>query len=299
MTSSRKEQQERKIRAQPGFLAALDQSGGSTPRALLAYGFKEDAWCNEEEMFSLVHQMRTRIITTPCFNGDRILGVILFEGTMDREIEGQPAADYLWNRKRIVPFLKVDKGLIGENDGVQLMQPMPGLATLLNRAKSKSIFGTKMRSLIHRADVTGIRSVVRQQFEVAAQILAAGLVPIVELEVDIHCPDKVDAERLLKAALNEWLNTLPAEKAVILKLTLPEQDNFYAEFVRHPKVLKVVALSGGYSREEANERLCRNHGVIASFSRALIEGLSVSQSDAEFDAELDSTIQDTYEASMT
>jgi fructose-bisphosphate aldolase class I len=294
-----KEQQQRKIRTQPGFLAALDQSGGSTPKALMAYGIKEDAWSNEEQMFALVHQMRARIITSPSFNGDRILGAILFEGTMDRDIEGQPTADYLWNRKRVVPFLKVDKGLADENDGVQLMKPMPGLTALLNKANARRIFGTKMRSVINQANAAGVQAVVRQQFEVAAQILAAGLVPVIEPEVDIHCPDKAKAEALLKAALNEKLDTLPANRVVMLKLTLPERDDFYAEFVKHPKVLKVVALSGGYSREEADERLSRNHGVVASFSRALVEGLSSRQSDAEFDALLDSAIQSIYEASIT
>ena len=297
--TSRKELQQRKIKTQPGFLAALDQSGGSTPKALMAYGLKEDAWSNDEQMFALVHQMRARIITSPSFNGDRILGAILFEGTMDRDIEGQPTADYLWNRKRVVPFLKVDKGLADKSDGVQLMKPMPGLPALLSKANAKRIFGTKMRSVINQANPAGIKSVVRQQFEVAAQILAAGLVPIIEPEVDIHCPGKAEAEALLKAALDERLNTLPAGQVVMFKLTLPEQEDFYAEFVRHPKVLKVVALSGGYSREEANKLLVRNHGVVASFSRALVEGLSARQSEAEFDAMLDSSIQSTYEASIT
>ena len=298
-TPGQKQQQQRKIKTQPGFLAALDQSGGSTPKALMAYGIKEDAWANDEQMFALVHQMRARIITSPSFNGDRILGAILFEGTMDRDIEGEPAADYLWNRKRVVPFLKVDQGLAAESDGVQLMKAMPDLPTLLNKANAKRIFGTKMRSVIKHANPAGIKAVVRQQFEVAAQILAAELVPIIEPEVDIHCPDKAGAEVLLKAALNEKLNTLPADQMVMFKLTLPEQDDCYLEFVKHPKVLKVVALSGGYSRAEANERLVRNHGVVASFSRALVEGLSARQSDAEFDAQLDSAIQSTYEASIT
>ena len=266
---------------------------------MLAYGIKEGAWSNDEEMFALVHQMRARIITSPSFNGDRILGAILFEGTMDRDIEGQPTADYLWNQKRVVPFLKVDKGLADESDGVHLMKPMPGLPALLNKADAKHIFGTKMRSVINQANAAGIKAVVRQQFEVAAQILAAGLMPIIEPEVDIHCPDKAGAEALLKAAINEKLNTLPADQMVMLKLTLPEQDDFYAELVKHPKVLKVVALSGGYSREEGNNRLRRNHGVVASFSRALVEGLSAQQSDAEFDALLDSAIQSIYEASIT
>jgi len=243
--------------------------------------------------------MRVRIITTPCFNGDRILGAILFEGTMDRDIAGEPSADYLWLRKRVVPFLKVDKGLAEERDGVHLMKPMPGLAALLDRANGKRIFGTKMRSVINQANAAGIQAVVGQQFEVAAQILAAGLMPIIEPEVDIHCPDKAGAEALLKSAVNEKLSALPAHQRVMLKLTLPEQDDFYADLVKHPKVLKVVALSGGYTREEADQRLWRNHGVVASFSRALIAGLSAQQSDTEFDALLDSAIQSIYEASLT
>lgn len=295
----RKERQQRKIKTQPGFLAALDQSGGSTPKALLAYGVKEGSWSNDEEMFGLVHQMRARIITCPSFNGDRILGAILFEGTMDRDIEGQPSADFLWNVKRVVPFLKVDNGLAAASDGVQLMKPMPGLPALLAKANTKNIFGTKMRSVIAQANAAGIKAVVQQQFEVAAQILAAGLMPIIEPEVDIHCPDKAKAEALLKDAIKEKLAALPAGQTVMLKLTLPEQDDFYAELVKHPKVLKVVALSGGYSREEADERVSKNHGVIASFSRALLEGLSAQQSDAAFDALLDSTIQGIYEASIT
>jgi fructose-bisphosphate aldolase class I len=293
------EQQQRKIKTQPGFLAALDQSGGSTPKALRDYGIKEDAYSGEEQMFALVHQMRARIIASSSFNGDRILGAILFEGTMDRDIEGQPTADYLWNQKRVVPFLKVDKGLANESDGVQLMKPMPALAALLEKAKAKRIYGTKMRSVINQANGAGIKAVVRQQFEVAAEILAAGLMPIIEPEVNIHCPDKRGAEALLKAALIEKLNSLPADQVVMLKLTLPEQDDFHAELVKHPRVLKVVALSGGYSREEGDDRLRRNHGVVASFSRALIEGLSAQQSDAEFEAMLDSSIQSIYEASIT
>jgi fructose-bisphosphate aldolase class I len=295
---TQKEQQQRKIRTQSGFLAALDQSGGSTPKALMAYGIKEDAWANEEQMFALVHQLRARIITCPSFNGDRILGAILFEGTMDRDIEGQPTADYLWNQKRVVPFLKIDKGLAEVTDGVQLMKPMPGLAKLLAKADAKHIFGTKMRSVINQVNAAGIKAVVCQQFETATQILAAGLMPIIEAEVDIHCPDKAKAEVLLKESINEKLNLLPADQVVMLKLTLPEQENFYAEFVRHPKLLKAVALSGGYSLEEGNRRLRRNHGVVASFSRALVEGLSAQQSDAEFDVRLDSTIQNIYEASI-
>ena len=293
-----KDQYLRKIRTQPGFLAALDQSGGSTPKALMAYGIKQDAWSNEEQMFTLVHQMRARIITTPSFNGDRILAAILFEGTMDREIEGQPSAEFLWNEKRVVPFLKVDKGLAEERDGVQVMKPMPGLPALLNRANAKRIFGTKMRSVIKQANAAGVKAVVRQQFEVAAQILAADLVPIIEPEVDIHCPDKAGAEALLKAALKENLDALPTGRLVMLKLTLPEKSDFYAELIAHPKVLKVVALSGGYSRQDANNRLRRDHGLVASFSRALIEGLSAQQSDEEFDALLDAAIQSIYEASV-
>jgi fructose-bisphosphate aldolase class I len=294
---SLKEQQLQKIRTQPGFIAALDQSGGSTPKALLSYGIKPDAWSNEEEMFALVHQMRTRIITSPSFTGERILAAILFENTMDREIKGQSTADYLWNVKRVVPFLKVDKGLADEKEGVHLMKPMPQLAALLNKAKAKRIFGTKMRSVINQANPAGIKEVVNQQFEVAAQILAVGLAPIVEPEVDIHCPEKAKAEELLKAAIIEKLNKLPAGQLVLLKLTLPEQDDFYADFVKDPKVVRVVALSGGYSREEGNERLRRNHGVVASFSRALVEGLSAQQSDAEFNALLDAAIGSIFEAS--
>jgi fructose-bisphosphate aldolase class I len=294
-----KEQQLEKIRTQPGFIAALDQSGGSTPKALQSYGIDQKAWSNEEEMFALVHQMRARIITSPSFDGRRILAAILFEGTMDRDIEGQPTADYLWNVKRIVPFVKVDKGLAEEKNGVQLLKPMPQLGALLKKANEKHIFGTKMRSVINRAEPAGIQAVVNQQFEVAGQILGAGLMPIIEPEVDIHCPEKAKAESLLKAALHEGLNKLPQDTLVMFKLTLPEQDDFYAEFVRHPKVLKVVALSGGYSREEGNQRLRRNHGVVASFSRALVEGLSARQSDAEYNATLDAAIQSIFDASNT
>jgi len=293
------EQQLQKMKSHPGFIAALDQSGGSTPKALALYGIKEGAWSNEDEMFAIVHQMRTRMITSPGFNGERIIGAILFENTMDRDIKGHPTANYLWNVKGVVPFLKVDKGLDAEKDGVQLMKPMPALATLLEKAKSKRIFGTKMRSVIKHADAAGIKDVVNQQFELAGQIIAAGLMPIVEPEVDIHCPEKAKAEELLKAAILEKLNQLPSGQMVMLKLTLPEQDNFYADFVKHPKVLRVVALSGGYSREQANSRLRRNHGVAASFSRALAEGLSVQQSDAEFNATLNNSIQSIFAASNT
>ena len=294
-----KERQQRKIKTQSGFLAALDQSGGSTPKALANYGIQKGAWSNEEQMFALVHEMRTRIIASPSFNGDRILAAILFAGTMDRDVEGQPTGDYLWNVKRVVPFLKVDEGLADEKNGVHLMKPMPGLAALLEKAAGKRIFGTKMRSVINQANAAGVRAVVDQQFEVSRQILAAGLVPIVEPEVDIHCPEKARAEALLKAAVLEGLDKLPADQSVMLKITLPEQDDFYAECVNHPRILKVVALSGGYSRQEGNDRLRRNHGVVASFSRALVEGLSAKQSDAEFDTELDGAIQSIFEASIT
>jgi fructose-bisphosphate aldolase class I len=293
------QEQLQKMKSHPGFIAALDQSGGSTPKALAQYGIKEGAWSNEDEMFAIVHQMRTRMITSPSFTGERIIGAILFENTMDRDIEGQPTADYLWNIKRVVPFLKVDKGLETEKDGVQLMKPMPALGALLEKAKAKRIFGTKMRSFIKEASEAGIKDIVNQQFELATQIIAAELLPIVEPEVDIHCPEKTKAEALLKAAILEKLNQLPAGQLVMLKLTLPEQDNFYADFVKHPKVLRVVALSGGYSRDEANDRLRRNHGVIASFSRALAEGLSAQQSAAEFNATLDKSIQSIFEASNT
>jgi len=291
------EQQLRKMKTQPGFVAALDQSGGSTPKALVAYGIKGGAWSNEDEMFALVHQMRTRIITSPSFDGDRILGAILFENTMDREIKERPTADYLWNVKRVVPFLKVDKGLVEEKDGVRLMKPMPELSALLDKAKANRIFGTKMRSFIVQADSAGIKEIVDQQFEVAAQILAAGLVPIVEPEVSIHCPQKANAEELLKAAILEKLNKLPADQLVLLKLTLPQQDDFYSDCVSHPNVIRVFALSGGYSREESNDRLRRNPGVVASFSRALLEGLRADQSDAEFDAQLNGAVQSIFEAS--
>lgn len=293
------EEQLQKIKTQPGFIAALDQSGGSTPGALKAYGLKESAWSNDEEMFALVHQMRTRIITSPSFTGERILGAILFENTMDREIEGQPTADYLWNHKRIVPFLKVDKGLAAEKDGVQLMKPMPELAELLKRAKTKRVFGTKMRSFIKQANPSGINKIASQQFEAARQMIDAGLVPIIEPEVDIHCPQKGRAEELLRSAILENLNELRADEWVMLKITLPDRDNFYAECTSHPNVLRVVALSGGYTREQANERLRRNSGIVASFSRALVEGLSAQQSDAEFNAMLDQSIQRIFEASNT
>jgi fructose-bisphosphate aldolase class I len=299
MNTPRFNEQLQKMKSHSGFIAALDQSGGSTPAALRHYGIKENAWSNEEEMFEIVHQMRTRIITSPSFTGHRILAAILFENTMDREVEGQPTADYLWNAKRVVPLLKVDKGLAAEKDGVQLMKPMPDLAGLLDKARAKRIFGTKMRSVIKQANFEGITAVVNQQFEFAAQIIDAGLVPIIEPEVDIRCPQKAKAEELLKAAMLKKLNNLPFGQLVMLKLTLPEQDDSYADFARHPNVVRVVALSGGYTRDEANDRLRRNHGVVASFSRALVEGLSAHQSDAEFNTCLDKSIESIFQASIT
>ncbi len=293
------DQQMQKMKTQPGFIAALDQSGGSTPKALALYGVGAEAWTDEEGMYKVVHQMRSRIITAPSFNGDRILGAILFENTMDRMIEGRPTPDYLWNVKRVVPFLKIDKGLADEANGVQLMKPNPGLDALLAKAKAKGIYGTKMRSVIKQANAEGVLAVVQQQFEVARQIVAAGLVPIIEPEVDIHCPDKAKAETLLKAALLAELNKLSANQAVMLKLTLPEQDDFYSDCVKHAQVVRVVALSGGYSRADANARLARNHGVVASFSRALSEGLTAQQSEAEFDGALNAAIESIYRASLT
>src|SRR5215470_15325159 len=268
------EQQQQQMKSHAGFIAALDQSGGSTPGALRLYGIKEGSWSNEEQMFAIVHQMRSRIISSPSFTGKRLLAAILFENTMDREIQGQPTADYLWNVKRVVPFLKVDKGLAAEKDGVQLMKPMPELGALLDKAKAKNIFGTKMRSVIRQANGAGIKNIVNQQFEAAQQIITAGLVPIIEPEVDIRCPEKAKAEDLLKAAILEKLNKLQAAQLVMLKITLPERDDLYANCVSHPNVVRVVALSGGYTREEANKRLRKNHGIVASFSRALVEGMS-------------------------
>jgi fructose-bisphosphate aldolase, class I len=291
------DQQLDKMKTHSGFVAALDQSGGSTPKALAAYGIKESCWSNEDEMFALVHRMRTRIITSPSFDGTRILGAILFENTMDRDIEGQPTATYLWNVKRVVPFLKVDNGLASEKNGVQLMKPMPQLDTLLGKARANRIFGTKMRSFIVQADAAGIKEIVDQQFEVATQILSAGLAPIIEPEVSIKCPEKAKAEELLKAAILEKLNKLPAAQLVLLKLTIPEKDDLYSDFVTHPRVIRVLALSGGYSREDADARLSRNHGMVASFSRALLEGLLDQQSDSEFNAVLNSAVQSIFEAS--
>jgi len=293
------EQQQQQMKTQRGFIAALDQSGGSTPGALRLYGIKESAWSNEDEMFAIVHQMRARIITSPSFTGKRIIGAILFENTMDRDIEGRPTADYLWNEKQVVPFLKVDKGLAPEKDGVQLMKPMPDLAALLDKANTKRIFGTKMRSVIKEANAAGIKDAVSQQFDVAGQIISAGLLPIIEPEVDIHCREKAKAELMLKEGILKKLSELPANQLVMLKLTIPDHDDFYLDCIRHPKVLRVVALSGGYSREEANTRLRRNHGLIASFSRALVEGLTAQQSDAEFNAMLDKFIQSIFDASNT
>ena len=293
------EQQFDKVKNADGFIAALDQSGGSTPKALKLYGIAEDTYSGDEEMFRLMHEMRSRIITSPAFNGDRILGAILFERTMDADIEGRGSADYLWSVKHVVPFLKVDKGLADEADGVQLMKPMPDLDALLSRAVSKGVFGTKMRSVVKHADDAGVKAIVDQQFEVGRQILAAGLVPIIEPEVDINSPTKAEAEELLKAAIVEQLGALSSDQHVMLKLTLPSVDDFYADLVAHPNVVRVVALSGGYSRDEANARLARNHGVVASFSRALTEGLTAQQSDEEFDAALDAAIGSIFEASKT
>ena len=293
------EQQTDKFRTQPGFIAALDQSGGSTPKALALYGIPATAWSNDAGMMDLMHAMRTRIITSRAFDGRRILAAILFEATMDRDIEGRPTADYLWNVKRVVPILKVDKGLEAESNGVQLMKPMPGLAALLARAKAKGIYGTKMRSVVKQANAAGIAAVLDQQFEVARQIVAAGLVPIIEPEVDIKCPDKPGAEQLLKAGLLTRLDALPDGAQVMLKLTIPDRDDLYVDCIRHPRVLKVVALSGGYSRDEANRRLAKQHGMVASFSRALTEGLTAQQTDAEFDAALDASIESIFRASST
>jgi len=287
------------IKTRPGFIAALDQSGGSTPKALGLYGVTKDAWSNDDEMFDVVHAMRSRIVTCPAFSGERILGAILFENTMDREVDGQSTASYLWNVKNVVPFLKVDKGLADVENGAQVMNPMPELDALLEKAKAAGIFGTKMRSVIKEANAAGIDAVVKQQFDVARQIVAAGLVPIIEPEIDIHCPDKAAAEDLLHAGIIEQLNNLGADEIVMLKLTLPEKDNLYADCIAHPNVARVVALSGGYSREEANDRLSRQSGMVASFSRALSEGLSAQQSDDEFKTMLDASIQAIVEASST
>jgi fructose-bisphosphate aldolase class I len=293
------EEQLQKVREAPGFIAALDQSGGSSPKALALYGIPEDSWSGDDEMFDLIHQMRARIIKSPVFNGDRILGAILFEQTMDRQIDGLETGDFLWSKKNIVPFLKIDKGLAAEADGVQLMKPMPGLDDLLERGVARHMFGTKERSVIKLANPQGVDAIADQQFDVGAQVLRHGLVPILEPEVDIHSPEKAKAEELLKQALLSRLEQVPDGQQVMFKLTLPETDGFYSDLVKHPKVLRVVALSGGYSRDEANARLSRNPGVVASFSRALTEGLSAQQSDEEFDAALDAAISSIFAASNT
>lgn len=292
-------EQVQKIRDGRGFLAALDQSGGSTPKALALYGVAEDSYHSDAEMFDAVHDMRTRIVTDPAFTGERVLGAILFEDTMDRQIEGRASADYLWNVKGVVPILKVDKGLAAEAHGVQLLKPIDGLDTLLERAVEKRIFGTKMRSVVKLADDVGVQTIVDQQFDIGAQISTAGLVPILEPEVDITSPQKAEAEKLLRAALVARLDALSPDTPVMLKLSLPSEDDFYADLVAHPRVLRVVALSGGYSRAEADTILARQHGVIASFSRALSEGLHADQSDAEFHAVLDAAVQAIYDASCT
>lgn len=288
-----------KIRRGNGFIAALDQSGGSTAKALKLYGIDEHAYANDAEMFDRIHEMRRRIITSRAFDGDRIIGAILFEGTMDREIERRGTADYLWNVKRIVPFLKVDRGLAAEADGVQLMKPMPDLDALLRRGREKGVFGTKMRSFVREPSPAGVGAIVEQQFDVGRRILDAGLVPILEPEIDIHGPRKAQTERLLRDRLMAALDTVPVDRVVMLKLTLPEEDDFYRPLVEHPRVLKVVALSGGYSRQEADARLARNRGVVASFSRALTEGLHAGQSADEFDTALDAAVQEIYDASVT
>lgn len=288
-----------KAQSAPGFIAALDQSGGSTPKALRLYGIEESEYGSEAEMFDLMHAMRARIMMSPAFTGERIMGAILFEQTMDREVEGRGTADYLWNVKRVVPFLKVDKGLAEAANGVQLMKAMPGLDDLLERAVSKGVFGTKMRSLIALADEGGVKGVVDQQFEVGRQIIAAGLVPIIEPEIDINSPQKSEAEVMLLTSILEQLDALATDQNVMLKLTIPTEDNLYRPLIEHPRVVRVVALSGGYHRDDANARLARNHGMIASFSRALTEGLTAQQSDAEFNAKLNESIQGIFEASLT
>jgi len=293
------DKQLQKIKNDNGFIAALDQSGGSTPKALKLYGVNQDAWTDEKGMYDVVHKMRTRIVTSPAFSGKRLIGAILFENTMDRDVEGKPTPSYLWDVKGVVPFLKVDKGLEDEKDGVQLMKPIGGLDALLKRAKSKDVFGTKMRSVIKQANEAGINAIVKQQFEIGKQILAAGLVPIIEPEVDINTPNKPKAEELLKGSITKELNALKPDQKVILKLTIPDKDNLYAELIKHKNVLRVVALSGGYSRDEANKRLARNHGMTASFSRALAEGLTAQQSDKEFNAALNKSIDSIYQASIT
>lgn len=299
MDSLQRDGMREKIRRAPGFIAALDQSGGSTPKALGLYGLDAGSWSNEQEMYDLIHQMRCRIITSPAFTGNRILAAILFEMTMERQVEGKGAAEFLWEDKQVVPFLKIDKGLAPQSDGAQVMKPIPDLGALLDRALGHGVFGTKMRSVVTLADPVGIQAVVDQQLAVARQVLAAGLVPIVEPEVDIHSPQKAAAEELLTERLLAALPELDDGQQVMLKLTLPEKDGLYAGLLAHPRVLRVAALSGGYTREEANGRLSRNHGVVASFSRALTEGLSARQSEVEFDRVLDASIQSIYDASVT
>lgn len=293
-----KHRQTEQVRTAPGFIAALDQSGGSTPKALRLYGIEEDQYSSEEDMFDLIHEMRSRIARAPAFAGDKVIGAILFEMTMDRQIDGKPSATYLWEDRGVVPFLKVDKGLADERDGVQMMKPMPDLDALLARAVTAGIFGTKMRSVINAANPAGIKAVVDQQFEIGRQILGHGLVPIIEPEVTISIADKAEAETLLRDAIAAQLDALPEDCQVMLKLTLPETDNLYAPLIAHPRVLRVVALSGGYSRDEANARLARNTGMIASFSRALTEGLSAQQSDAEFNTTIGASIDSIYTASV-
>ncbi len=292
-------QQLERMRNGRGFIAALDQSGGSTPKALSLYGISESEYSGDAQMFDLIHAMRTRMIKSPAFSGDRVLGAILFEGTMDRDIDGLGSAQYLWEKKQVIPFLKIDKGLADESNGVQMMKPMPELDALLTRAVTKGIFGTKMRSVIKLANRDGIAAVVAQQFAVGRQIIAHGLVPIVEPEVDIKSPQKAEAEAMLRDAIAAELDKQPSSQPVMLKLTLPNTANYYANLIAHPSVLRVVALSGGYSRDDANQKLSENHGMIASFSRALTEGLSAKQSDAEFNAMLDATIAGIYAASIT
>lgn len=293
-----KEQLKRIIEGK-GFIAALDQSGGSTPKALELYGISKDSYKNEEEMFAMVHAMRTRIIKSPAFTSKYILGAILFENTMDREIEGIATADYLWDKKGIIPFLKVDKGLADLENGVQLMKPIEGLDALLERAVSKNIFGTKMRSVIKEPNKDGIKKIVKQQFETGKQIISAGLMPIIEPEVDIYSQNRQESESILKDEIFEQLSLLPADYKVMLKLSIPAKDNFYSDLMKEPRVARVVALSGGYSRAEANEKLSKNHGLIASFSRALSEGLTAQQTDAEFDKTLKNSVKAIYEASIT
>ena len=293
------EDQLNKVRSADGFIAALDQSGGSTPKALRLYGIESDAYSNDEEMFSVVHEMRSRIITSSAFDGSRILGAILFENTLDREIDGKETARYLWEQKNVAPFLKVDKGLADESDGVQVMKPIPNLSELLEKAKAQNVFGTKMRSVIKSADAVGIQKIVAQQFEIGRQIVAAGLTPIIEPEIDINAPDKAEAEALLREQLLAHLDKLGVDEMVMFKLTLPEESNFYHACQEHPNMLRVVALSGGYSREEANRRLAANNGMIASFSRALTEGLSAQQAEEAFNSMMDASIQSIFDASRT